>query len=92
MYHPALLQNVGTSPLGVLDRLNDTHQGDVAAHCGTKKMRKKINNGFCLKIIFLEPILLKLPAGSNFDRDIISHLRNTIIWLEYKKKKEENSQ
>lgn len=31
MHHPPLLHHCGAFPLGVLDRLNNTHQGDVTA-------------------------------------------------------------
>lgn len=33
---------------------------------------------------YLELITVKLPAGSNFDRDVICHLGDTIIGLERK--------
>ena len=81
MNHPAFLENVRTPPFGVLHRLNNTHQRNVAAHCRTKKKRENV-----FVFHFLELIRLKSPAGSNFDRDVICHFRDTIIGLKEKRK------
>ena len=35
VHHPPLLDGLGPRPLGVLDGLDHSHQGDVAALCGT---------------------------------------------------------